>query len=135
MDRDKIQVLLVEDIKIAQTVAQLILSQLTCKVTTAATGIDALELLEQQQFDIIFMDLGLPDIDGITITETIRKQEQACSRTAIPIIALTAHSNDKTLKQQCFETGIDDFLTKPLQIKEAKRVLEQYCKIPETRMV
>lgn len=70
------------------------------------------------------MDLGLPDTDGYTVTETIREMEEQTNRHT-PIVALTAHT-DETFKKNAFESGMDDFLTKPITIEKAKQVIDKY---------
>ncbi|AHE67926.1 PAS domain S-box [Legionella oakridgensis ATCC 33761 = DSM 21215] len=88
------QVLVVEDNVIAQTVAKSILAQLDCDTDIAETGKKAVELWKQGHYDLMFMDIGLPDIDGYEVTRLIRVQELA-KNTHVPIIALTAHAGDE----------------------------------------
>lgn len=123
MDRSKHHVLLVEDIKIAQKVASLRLMELNCEVDTAETGARAIELVNQHTYDLILMDLGLPDMDGLTVTETIRKMEKTDEH--VPIIALTAHEAED-IKESCLKVGMDDFLGKPLTIEKARSVIDKF---------
>lgn len=123
MDCSKYHVLLVEDIKIAQKVALLRLIELNCKVDTAETGARALELVNQYTYDLILMDLGLPDMDGLTVTETIRKMEKTDER--VPIIALTAHDGEE-IKDSCLKVGMSEFLSKPLTTEKARFVIEKF---------
>ncbi|MDB6095746.1 MAG: GacS/BarA family sensor protein [Francisellaceae bacterium] len=123
----KAQILLVEDLKIAQKVAILTLEDLNCEVDVAETGLEALEKIKIKSYQLIFMDIGLPDIDGLTITETIRRQESIyTTQKFTPIIALTAHSNDEELKRQCLEVGINDYIIKPLKPENAQVILNKY---------
>jgi len=116
-------ILLVENQKISQKIAKFHLSGMGYQVDTAETGGHALELVNKQSYDLIFMDLGLDDIDGITVTETIRKTEKNNHR--VPIIALTAH-DAPDIRTSCFEAGIDDFIAKPFLPEKSKPILEKY---------
>lgn len=122
MSKPRYQVLLVENQEIAQKIALFYLSKLGCHVDTAATGSDALKLIHQKKYDLIFMDLGLDDIDGITVTETIRKTEK---NNHVPIIALTAH-DAPAIRNSCFEAGINDFISKPFLPENSFSILEKY---------
>ena len=107
-----IRVLVVEDNCIAQTVAKAFLSQLSCLVDIAPSGLDALSFCDQNQYDLIFMDIGLGEgMDGYEVTHHIRNK--SCAMKNTPIIALTAHVGDEN-KQRCIEAGMDAVLTKPL---------------------
>jgi len=103
------KVLLVEDTPILQKINILLLKRLGCKVTLAKCGTEAVNIANTKRFNIIFMDIGLPDFSGIEATKSIRKNFGANSHT--PIIALTTHSED--IKESCLEAGMDDFLRKP----------------------
>lgn len=120
---EKYLVLLVEDIKIAQKVAMITLTALGCEVDTADTGAQALEFINKKRYDVIFLDLGLPDTDGLTLAEAIRKMEKQGQR--VPIIALTAHS-ENDIKANCFKVGMDDFIEKPINADNGQHILEKY---------
>lgn len=123
MESNKLKVLVVEDLPLAQKMATLILEQLDCHVTLAETGVEAIQLAKDHAFHLIFMDLGLPDIDGITVAETIKKIDAV--KCAIPIIALTANS-DEQIRQACVQAGLADFIAKPITLASAAAVLEKY---------
>lgn len=123
MESDKMKVLVIEDVKIAQKMAALILTRLNCEVSLAGTGNRALELINTNAYQLILLDLGLPDIDGITIAEAIRNNLNV--QKTVPIIALTAHSDDD-IKQKCIAAGIDDFLTKPLTFDSAEVLIKKF---------
>lgn len=118
------RVLVVEDNTIAQTVAKSILAQLGCDTDLAETGKKALELWKNGRYDLVFMDIGLPDVDGYAVTHQIRIQELA-KKTHIPIIALTAHAGDEN-KQRCIEAGMNAVLTKPLTAKSCTDILDAF---------
>lgn len=117
-------VLVVEDAKIASRMALSILKALDCLVDIAETGTEALEMVKQKQYDLIFMDLGLPDTTGIIVTEKIKQMED---RREIPVIALTAHDSEEK-KKECFQVGMVGFITKPLNKEKAERFLDEHLK-------
>ncbi|MDF2866775.1 MAG: hypothetical protein K0S11_245 [Gammaproteobacteria bacterium] len=118
-------ILLVEDEPISQRVVQLMLEGFGYQVHIASTGQKALQLLKEHTYDLIFMDLGLPDMTGDQITIKIREQET--SDTHIPIIALTAHvfHNDK---KRCLAAGMDGFLGKPIEHADLLSTLKNWLK-------
>lgn len=118
------KILLVEDHPIATKVTKAILSALDCEVDTAKSGKIALECVEKNHYDLIFMDVGLPDIDGCTVAEKIRSHRLE-SITKIPIIALTAHAQNEE-KQRCLDIGMNMVITKPLTKEWAKSVLDTF---------
>ncbi|MCP3680902.1 MAG: response regulator [Gammaproteobacteria bacterium] len=118
------KVLIVEDVKVAQWMVVLILEQLHCDVDTADDGASAINLVKQHDYDLIFMDLGLPDMDGIEVTEAIRALEAADQKPPMPVVALTAHTAE-TYRDRCAAVGINDFLEKPLTLDTAKAVLDK----------
>lgn len=121
------KILVVEDNFIAQTVAKTLLSGMDCHVDVASSGIDALALYEQTDYDLIFMDIGLGEgMDGYEVTHHIRSKTIQTKH--IPIIALTAHGGDES-KQRCIEAGMDAVLTKPLTQAHATDILKSF--IPE----
>ena len=117
------RVLLVEDVRIAQKLAQMALEAIHCKVDVVLSGNEALELVEENQYDLILMDLGLPDIDGITVTETIRRPGEQNENT--PIVALTAHG-DELYQQECQEIGMNDYVMKPLTEEKGQALLDKF---------
>ncbi|WP_242602127.1 response regulator [Legionella nagasakiensis] len=117
-------VLVVEDNVIAQTVAKTILAQLHCDTDIAETGKKAVELWKQGHYNLMFMDIGLPDIDGYEVTRLIRMQELA-KNTHVPIIALTAHAGDEN-KKRCIDAGMNAVLTKPLTIKSCTDIVDAF---------
>uniref|UniRef100_UPI0026216CB7 response regulator n=1 Tax=uncultured Legionella sp. TaxID=210934 RepID=UPI0026216CB7 len=118
------RVLVVEDNPIAQTVAKAILSQLRCDTDIAETGKKAVELWKNGQYNLIFMDIGLPDMDGYEVTHHIRLHE-ITKKTHSPIIALTAHAGDEN-KQRCIEAGMNAVLTKPLTAQSCTDILDAF---------
>lgn len=125
----KKQILVVEDQPVAAEVVKQILTDLNYEVEIAANGSSALHLAKQKHHDLIFMDIGLPDIDGYEVTRQIRLYE-GLSDHKVPIIALTAHA-DRESKELCLTAGMNAVLTKPLLKKQAAQILEVF--LPQTR--
>ncbi len=118
------RVLIVEDNRIAQSVARALLTNLSCQVDIAANSYEALEYYERTIYDLIFMDIGLGEgMDGYEITQKIRSKEEDEHHT--PIVALTAHALDES-RQRCIESGIDEVLTKPLTRTQAIDILKKF---------
>lgn len=122
--QNQYHVLVVEDNTIAQTVAQSILAKLNCETDIAETGKKAVELWKSGNYDLIFMDIGLPDFDGYEVTHRIRVQELA-KKVHTPIIALTAHAGDEN-KKRCIEAGMNAVLTKPLTVKSCIDIVDAF---------
>src|SRR3989338_422466 len=124
MPTRKSRILLVEDDRLAQKVASMILQQLNCVVDIVDHGIAALALLDKNKYHLIFMDLGLPGLDGFTLTKTIRQFKDHRKR-QVPIIALTAHL-EEAYRKKGFEAGLTHFLEKPLTLRRAQAMYDQY---------
>lgn len=123
MTDNKISVLFVEDNNLVRKMGTIILQELNCQVEAVTTGQLAIDCARQKHFDIIFMDIGLPDIDGLFVIQQIRKVSELNKNA--PIIALTAHSDTEYMSQS-YEMGATDFLVKPLNMDIGKSILEKY---------
>jgi CheY-like chemotaxis protein len=119
----KSRILLVEDNSMAAQIVINKLSALHCIVDWAENGKRAVQLAEENQYDLIFMDIGLPDIDGYEVTKRIRLSE--LNKPHVPIIALSAHAGDDS-KKQCTDIGMNAVLTKPLTEEKAEDVLNAF---------
>ncbi|MGD9108291.1 MAG: response regulator [Gammaproteobacteria bacterium] len=133
MEGSKKCILIVEDSKLAQTMAVAALEDLNCEIYTADTGTEAITRFKARSFDLVFMDLGLPDIDGYNVTKTLRELEEK-SKTHTPIIALTAHTEDE-FKKNAKKFGMDDFLAKPLTKDKVKDMLDKYVQSEHTSKI
>ncbi|MGB4780538.1 response regulator, partial [Candidatus Methylomirabilis sp.] len=107
------RILLAEDNPVNQLLAVRLLEKEGHSVSVAGTGLQALAALEQEPFDLILMDVQMPEMDGFEATAAIRTLEQVSGR-HIPIVALTAHAI-KGDRDRCLEAGMDEYLSKPLQ--------------------
>jgi signal transduction histidine kinase/ActR/RegA family two-component response regulator len=124
-------VLLVEDNLVNQRLASRLLEKKGHTVRTASTGSEALDALQRERFDLAFMDVQMPDIDGLTVTRIIREREARGAFPAnpngrLPIIAMTAHAMVGD-RERCLEAGMDGYLSKPIDaatlVEEMRRVV------------
>lgn len=118
-----LRILLVEDNVLIQKTVTGLLNKLNGYVDIAASAKQALELARQSVYDLIFMDIGLPDEDGFWAAKQIR--QLSAQHIDIPIIALTAHL-DQEYRDTCLEAGINDIITKPLTLDNARIFLQRY---------
>ena len=116
---DSLRILLVEDSLVNQKLAATVLRKHGHDVSLANNGWEALEALGFQTFDLILMDIQMPEMDGLEATRVIRERERATGD-HIPIIALTAHALEGD-RERCLDAGMDNYLAKPIH---AKRLLE-----------
>ncbi len=117
---ESLRILIVEDNRINQRLAGRALEKMGHSVTVANDGMEALSLMEAGVFDVVFMDIQMPLMDGITATREIREREKQTHR-HVPIIAMTAHAM-KGDREKCLECGMDGYVSKPIlraQIEEA----------------
>ncbi|MEZ4599639.1 MAG: PAS domain S-box protein [Syntrophotaleaceae bacterium] len=117
------RILLVEDEPAVQEMIRLILERSSYKVDSAKTGREAIASWEQTDFDLILMDMQMPEMDGLEATRTIRRMEKDLGRTHICIVALTAHAR-REVQEQCMAAGMDSYLTKPISNKALLHAIE-----------
>ena len=117
-------VLVVDDDEISRAVASQLLQRLGCKVERALSGLEAIERTRHAQFDLIFMDCQMPDLDGFDTTRRIRS---LAGEKAPPIVALTANTTAKD-REKCFAAGMCDFVDKPVRKAELDRILKRWTK-------
>lgn len=120
-DFGSLNILLAEDNPINQTLATVLLNSHGHKVTVAENGLEVLVKLEQDEFDLILMDLQMPQMDGITTTKKIRADEKRTDH-RIPIVALTAHVQPGSL-EECLSAGMDAYLNKPIDEDQLMSVI------------
>ena len=115
-------ILLVEDGPVNQRLAVLLLEKRGHQVQVANNGKEALEVLKKDRFDLILMDVQMPEMDGLETTSHIRQEEQVTGN-HIPIIAMTAHAMDGD-KARCLEAGMDEYISKPIQAENLYKIIE-----------
>jgi len=115
-----LRILLVEDNLVNQTIATKMLNKLGYEIDVASNGVQALEKAKASHYSIIFMDCSMPKMDGFEATREIRALHENSPYTAI--IALTAHAMAGD-REKCIEAGMDDYLTKPINIKLLKNAI------------
>ncbi len=120
------EILLVEDNLLNQKVVTFNLRKQNYNVTAVTNGPDALQQFNDKKFDLILMDIMLPEMDGYEITIKIREleNENGVSR-KVPIIALTANALDND-KDKCLQAGMTDYLSKPFTSLELNEMIEKY---------
>jgi CheY-like chemotaxis protein len=117
------RILLVEDNPINQKVGLMMLKRLGYKAEIACDGREALKILEGDQYDLILMDVLMPEMDGLEATRVIRGMEGP--GTQVPILAMTAGALDKDRKA-CLEAGMTDYLSKPVREAELRQKLHHW---------
>ena len=119
------RVLVVDDNHVNQRVAGRMLERLGCQVSMAADGREAVEMVRTFQYDLVFMDCQMPEMDGYAATVQIRKNENGIGH--IPIVAMTAHAMTGD-RESCLQSGMDDYLTKPLRVDDLQSALDRWVK-------
>jgi len=120
-----LSVLIVEDNAVNQRLAQKVVGNLGCRSATAPNGRVALEELRRFGHDVVLMDLHMPEMDGVTATEEIRRGSAGEARRDIWIIALTADSREEQ-KERVRVAGANDYLTKPVRLVELTAALQRF---------
>ncbi len=123
------KILLVEDSRANQRVALAILNEHGHRVTVAENGRQALAILDEDDFDIVLMDVQMPEMDGYEATAEIRRQEQQTQRHQT-ILAMTAHAVSGDRKR-CLAAGMDDYLSKPIRREELFAALKRAATLTE----
>ncbi len=120
MKKINLKILLVEDEPIAQIIGKNIIEKAGYTLDIVNTTNQALSMLKNNTYDLIFMDLGLPDISGLDFTKEIIKN----FKIKTPIIAITAFNTDSK-KEECIKSGFSEFIEKPFKEKQLKNIIEK----------
>ncbi len=127
-ENTKLKILLAEDNVVNQKLAVKVLGKQGYNVTVAANGVEAVDLFTENRFDVILMDVQMPEMDGLEATGRIRRREEGLG-THVPIIAMTAHAM-KGDREKCLAAGMDAYVSKPIrpgQLMEAiDATMKQY---------
>jgi PAS domain S-box-containing protein len=114
----QLRILLAEDNPVNQKVAMLMLDRLGYKPDLAADGSEVLAALDKARYDVILMDVQMPNVDGIEATRRIRASD---NQSDVRIIAMTAHALEGD-RERCLEAGMDGYLTKPVQMADLRNI-------------
>lgn len=131
LSSEKIRTLLVEDNIVNQKVATKILKKMNCIIDVAANGKEAVEMVKQFSYELIFMDCQMPEMDGYEATGKI-KQYLKNKGTDIPIIAMTANAV-KGDREKCLAAGMDDYLSKPIILKKLRDIIKKWRNEPQIK--
>lgn len=118
------KILLVDDNEINREVGKALLEPFEMQISMTGNGQEALEMVQAEQYDLVFMDHYMPVMDGVEATKQIRMLEQEGGK-KLPIIALTADALKDT-REEFFAVGMNDFISKPIAMDEMTRVLQQW---------
>lgn len=126
MDQNKKSILIVEDNPVAAKSAQIIFEKLGCQVEHVEDGEKAIQLIKENHFDLICMDIGLPMISGTETCRAIRDHEANSHLKPIPIVAVTGNNSPEE-KKEYIKAGMQEAIDKPLT-KEKAAYLLSFCK-------
>lgn len=116
--------LVIDDNAVSQDLAAFILNSLGCKVDVAGDGFEALKKFEENDYDVVFVDLVMPIMDGYQFAEKVIEIMSSWEK-KIKIIAITANGSDSD-KKLCKKIGIDHYITKPMRNGDIRRALESF---------
>ena len=115
--------LLAEDNPVNQKLAARMLQKMGHRVMVVENGRLALAAFMKNQFDVILMDIQMPEMDGFEATAAIREREKSQVGSHVPIIAMTAHAMAGD-RERCLEAGMDGYVSKPINVQELTEALE-----------
>jgi len=120
--KNRLKILLAEDNPVGQTVALRMLERMGHTVSLAGNGEEALRVIKQVSFDVVFMDVQMPLMDGLEATKALRAWEKTTGK-HVPVIAMTAYAM-KGDEERCLEAGMDGYIPKPISAQQLYDVIE-----------
>jgi osomolarity two-component system sensor histidine kinase NIK1 len=121
-----LKILLVEDNLMNQKVVMFNLKKLNCEITPVANGREAFEIFRKGSYDLILMDIMLPEMNGYQVTAEIRKFEKLNNvEKPVTIIALTANTYEND-KEKCLTVGMNEYMSKPFSAQQLISIIEKY---------
>jgi CheY-like chemotaxis protein len=121
----KISALVVEDNDTNQRLLVLMLEHLGCAVKAVGNGQEALNVLSESSFDIVFLDVQMPEMDGFEAARRIREPASSVLNHKVPILAITAHVS-LDYQQRCYEAGMNDFIAKPIRMNDLTKAVSKW---------
>ncbi|NQU04427.1 MAG: response regulator, partial [Syntrophaceae bacterium] len=128
--KKNIRILLAEDNLINQEIALNILEKLGYRADAVPNGREVLKSLEKIPYDLVLMDIQMPEMDGFTATRKIRNPQSAIRNHNIPVIAMTAHAMQSD-RDACIEAGMDDYVSKPISPKKLSEAIQRWTRSDE----
>jgi two-component system, OmpR family, aerobic respiration control sensor histidine kinase ArcB len=116
------KILVIEDDEMSQIVAKEVLEKLGCRVDIASTGSEGVRFFENNDYDLLFVDLGIFDMDGFSVAKKIKASSKKKTK-KVPLIALTEHQAE-SIRKRAKKLGFCDYLIKPLSEEACLRVFE-----------
>ncbi|MEM9989123.1 MAG: response regulator, partial [Pseudomonadota bacterium] len=126
----RLRVLLAEDNQINSVLATAILKRAGHHVDVAGNGVEAVETFTLAEYDIVLMDMRMPEMDGLEATKALR----AAGHIDVPIIALTANAMGVD-REACLQAGMNDFLSKPFDPNDLTRLLDRWTQKPPSDQI
>ncbi len=134
MTESMIRILLVEDNATNRTFLALYLRRKGYLVEEACNGFEAMDFLSKNEFDVVFMDIQMPGLDGVETTRKIRRDTSGKFSPDIPIIAMTAHTMKKD-REYFLSAGMDYYVAKPIELEQLSILAKEWAGIKRTRGV
>ena len=119
----QLKILVVDDVPVNQIVVEKMLDSIGYQVDTASNGREAVDAVKSKHYDLIFMDIQMPEMDGLEATRQIRKLSM--EKRGIPVVAITANTQNSD-RDLCIEVGMNDFIAKPFVKKQLAALLERF---------
>jgi signal transduction histidine kinase len=129
----ELHVLFVEDTPVNQRIGNIFLNKLNCTIDVANDGAEAISKLKKNKYDLVLMDIMMPNLDGISATKEIRANHSPVLDRNVPIIAMTA-SAMKGDREKCLDAGMNDYLPKPVKFESLTKILyKHFCQNDSTQ--
>ena len=120
--RHPLRILLAEDNVVNQKLALRLLQQLGYRADLASNGVEAIESVQRQTYDVVLMDVQMPEMDGLEASRRITAQSPAGQRPRIVAMTANAMQGDR---EECLAAGMDDYVTKPIRVDALVEALNQ----------
>ncbi len=122
-------ILVVEDYPVNQELTKELLEMMGCDVEVVESGAEAIEAVKRNPYDMIFMDIQMPEMDGYEATKEIRRIEGSAKH--VPIVALTANALQGD-REKCLSAGMDEYISKPFRASELETTLLKFLRPKQT---